>query len=229
MSYIWKEYSSDITYRAAYGEDILSPFIEDSYDIDYYNKAHKIRYVNPVIRFIKIFAPIQAYYRGLSLEEQKKFERVKNSLDNVLFHMLAQLDRKRGIHWYDVQEWMLEQDITSGFYGEKVKKLYEKQPVNYQSIIVKYLRRYNKFAGRKMFFREAVTDCFDNVKIYFYEHEMKFLIYLPQIENTSDKELLELLEWFFLDATANVRVFWQYHFGIIGRSTTMRIGNIAIY
>ncbi len=40
---------------------------------------------------------------------------------------------------------------------------------------------------------------------------------------------MRLLEFFLLGLGAGLRIFWAYHFGIIGKNNTMSIGTIEIY
>lgn len=218
MSYIWKNYKSNDRFEA--DEAPFSPYIEEGP-----RSLDGRRLINPIIRFDDIFSPIMsAVVQGVGSKEQWR------EVENILFHYLAQLDRKCGIHYFSVIEYFIERDLLQGKYGEWAKNAYENLSEKDKISVKHYLRKHIEANGKELFFRDAVQEIFPGSATYFFEEDDKrFIVYIPQLENKENVEALELLKYLFMEVTADVRVFWGYHFGIIGKNNTMRIGNIAIY
>lgn len=204
MKYIWSDYSAEKFYRAETDARKISPYLELQGEI-----------FNPWLRFSKIFSPL--------------IEMQNPEIENLLAHFLAQLDRKCGASVGAVQAEILGAEIETGACGESARRLYLNLTDAEKKIVAEILRRYENSGRRKIFFREAVQEFFPAAAIYFNQRDKKFLLYLPQPENSSDAGKISLLKILFLDATAELRIFWAKHFGIIGREKTMRLGNLALY
>ena len=225
--YIWKNYSPDTRYEVA--ETPFSPYIED------FGEAAPVRQVNPLIRFSSIFNPLIQRGSSYSNSQSEKAEisetaeEKRREIENILFHYLAQLDRKCGIHADSLLEYVIGEALERGDYGRRAAELYCGLNPKYQAVLQHYLLCQFLENGRKLYYREAVCACFNRARLYYYEEDKQFLLYLPQAENEADRDLIELIGWLFLEMSSKVRVFWQYPFGIIGRSKTMIISNMQLY
>ena len=104
MSYIWSDYKENTKYILALKENIFSPFLETGPETNEY--VH----VNALIRFRDIF-----YNNGQEIELQEE-------VVDVLFHLLATLDRCCGIHEEQVEELLLQKQILNGAYGQSNKQ-----------------------------------------------------------------------------------------------------------
>ena len=81
-----------------------------------------------------------------------------------------------------------------------------------------------------MTFRRALLVLFPNAVLYQIKADRKkLLLYLKMDKNKTDERMLQLIEDMFLPVSYHLRVFWKYHFGIIGVDDTMKIDEIAIY
>ncbi len=209
MKYIWSEYSAARAYRAEVDARKISPY-QEILECD-----EKICVFNPWLRFSEIFSPLA--------------EIQDPEIENLLAHFLAQLDRKCGASVGTIRAEIFGEEIENGACGEKARRLYLNLPESEKKIVAEFLRRYEDSGRRRIFFREAVQEFFPAAAIYFNQRDRKFLLYLPQKETASDGEKISLLKILFLDATAELRVFWEKHFGIIGREKTMRLGQICLY
>ena len=218
--YIWEDYQPDKKYSVALtADEIFSPFIEN-FQLGY----EKERYVNPLIRFGDIFRPLFAEQAFQSIAKSDRKE-----LENILFHYLAQLDRKCGISYPAICYYLLDRKIMAGGYGAKIKELYAALQEKEQLTIQFYLYKYNQHKRRKYYYKEAVEALFPGSRLYFYQDEGKFLVYLPYAQSAYKQKLMQLVELLFMDLTVEVRLFWQYHFGIIGNQKTMILDEIEIY
>ncbi len=226
MNYIWNNYKKDLIYRI--DDNNFSPYIEDI-AID-----TKVRNVNPLIRFGEIFYPLVELFKVEEYNSEEG-EAFLYYIENIIFHYLAQLDRKTGIHRFSIEEFEIEEEIKRCYYGELVAKTYLKLIDSEKKIIKNFLRLQNYSNGRELFFREVIQKIFINSLCYFYPDDNKIIVYLPQRENDTNvngllnQEKFEMIQDLFIDVTANVKIFWEYHFGIINRDETMKIDNISIY
>lgn len=220
MNYIWNKYAQENKYIIAESSEIFSPYLENCHLVNEYPYC----LVNSNIRFSKIFSDfIQvAEKTNISIED-------RHQIENCLLHYLAQLDRKTGISKDVIEEYIIANDIKNGRYGTEIIEDFQKLPYSYQKNILYFLRKYYKNMGRNSYFDRVLKSIYQDAAVYYHNDDNLFLVYLPQAENKQDSICIKVLEYFFMDVTAQIRVFWQHHFGIIGRNETMKIGNIAIY
>lgn len=231
MNYIWNNYAEHNKYVV--NDEMLSPYAE--YIPNYNYGENGIQYINPLLRFDDIFDPLLSlldndieHGAGISNE-------IIESIENIIFHYLAQLDRKTGIHKFSIIEHIIEEELENGLYGKFVAECYKKLLPTEKIIVKKFLKLYNQSNGQKIYFNEIIQNIFPGSSCYFHEEDNNMVLFLPQTENfknvynLKNSEKLTCIEYLFLDVTTNLRVFWQHHFGIIGRNETMKIGNIAIY
>ena len=81
-----------------------------------------------------------------------------------------------------------------------------------------------------MVFRRAVKVLFPEAILYqIREERRKILLYLEGGKTRQRENALDFARDMFLPLNYELRVFWQYHFGIIGVDDAMRLGEIAIY
>lgn len=211
MKYIWQNYDAENDFYV--DTKPFSPYLEVSY-----TGAKKIG-VNPCLRFYKIFSPLSEN------TDDKNFEQ----LENCLFHYLAMLDLKSGIHLTSMHERKLDEEICNGVYGKNAREIYLELREDERRIILIYLQRHDAAQGLQTFFFDAVLQFFPTAKFYFYEWEKKFLIYIPASATVHNQNLLELLIFFLFDMGADYEIFWNCHFGIIDNAEKMKIDNIVIY
>lgn len=211
MKYIWQNYSAENNFRVEINP--LSPYLEVG------NVGEKIFGVNPIPRFYDIFYPLFENYSPERFSE----------LENCLFHYLAKLDLKNGLHRVSIFEHLLDKEIREKIFGERARELYLSLAEDEQRIFLIYLRRHEAAQGLKNFFFDATQTFFPETKFYFHEWERKFLFCIPANETEHNQNLMELLIFFFMDMGVAYEIFWNSHFGIIGDAETTRIGDFLIY
>lgn len=211
MRYIWQNYSSENNFYVE--EKPLSPYLEVG------NFEGKNIGVNPAPRFYKIFSPLYENSR------EKKF----TSLENCLFHYLAQLDLKSGLHLTSLFEQKLDGEIRKNVFGSRAREIYLSLEENERRIFLIYLQRHEAAQGLKNFFFDAVLHFFPKTKFYFHEWEEKFLFCIPQRQTERNEKLMELLIFLLFDMGTSYEIFWNCCFGIIGESETMKLDEIVIY
>lgn len=208
MNYLWTDYRRDAFYFS--DTEPAFPFEERG------NGGG----INFLLRFCKIFFPL---FKSFTPESRREVE-------NIFYHFLAQLDRNCGKHKFSFVEELLEQELAKNFYGDRAGDIFRQLTSNEQRKIARLLRLQEECEGRNLFFREAVKEFFPDAKIYFYKDEEKFLLWLPQQENSKRKGILELLTILFLEISCKPpEIFWENHFGIIDAPETMRLNQVVIF
>ena len=61
------------------------------------------------------------------------------------------------------------------------------------------------------------------------KEEKTLLLYIEKKENETEKGKLRFVKEMFLPVGYDLRVFWRYHFGIIGVEGAMQMDEIALY
>ena len=218
MDYLWRNYNPQMKYQLDFSMNQSEPHIEVS------SRKDNVAVINPLPRFAKIFRALLSR-KDLCLEKKSEVQ----ELANCLFHFLAQSDRLSGISSALVVEDELEFELLNGKYGNCIKNSFCNLNRERQRIILDFLRRQEDSKGSRLYFREAVKNIFPQAGIYYHSPDKIFLLYLPQDENSTDSDCINLLVNLFLDVTAKWQIYWKYPFGIIGRKQTMQINKMRLY
>lgn len=79
-------------------------------------------------------------------------------------------------------------------------------------------------------FRKGVLILYPDAMLYQIKKEpKKLLIYIRNPKTEKGERQLQFVQNMFLPVGFELRVFWQYHFGIIGAEGTMRLNEMALY
>lgn len=178
--------------------------------------------VNTYFRFYEIFKDFYG-------PEQSEFYGLRESLANLILHMLAQNDVCSGMTREDYHKRMLGAEILEGRFGETAKEVY---------LLLDYAQREKLLSGWLNCFRvgSALPVFLDMVhglvddSIVYYNNDLIDEIYIytrQKKEKHLEQRILFLVDT-FLDFKYDVEIFYEYHFGIIGVEETMSIDEIAI-
>lgn len=220
MDYLWTDYRRELFY---FSDTVPAfPFEERTTFTKQERGGQSVESVgiNFLLRFGEIFLPL---FKNFAPENRYEIE-------NIFYHFLAQLDRNCGKHKFTFVEELLEQELAKNFYGDRAGEIFRQLDSSAKRKVARLLRLQEECEGRKLFFREAIQEFFAGAKIYFYEDEEKFLLYLPQAESSDGKKIIELSTILFLDISCRTpEIFWKNHFGIIGEPETMRLDQTIIF
>lgn len=211
MSYIWSNYKENTKYILALKENIFSPFLETGPETNEY--VH----VNALIRFRDIF-----YNNGQEIELQEE-------VVDVLFHLLATLDRCCGIHEEQVEELLLQKQILNGAYGQNNKQDFYILSDEDKWRFLHYLRLQNAESCRKLYFKEVLNSILPGNICYFDSDTQVLLVYVPFKKAPKTEAIVRLIDNFFLDVTTRTKYYFQIPFGIIGYDDTLRQGYTLMY
>lgn len=150
--------------------------------------------------------------------EEKKYEEIENEM---LF-ILGKLDFLRGIN----KKTIMEKFILEKIFQEKDMSFLTENEKKY---IVRGYYKISKTLDNTSVFLEVLKNFFPYSYIYNYKETNEILIYLSVEKNEINLKKIQLIIDIFLDITILTRLFWRYHFGIIGNEETMKLNQIEIF
>ncbi len=218
MSYLWDEYSVDLTYCLA--EKDFSPYAECL-------SVHSgEREINGLFRFGHIFSRLAKHMEGNDGEKEAI---------SLLFHILANYDFLSGVTERDICISMQEEAILRGDYGSRIRELYGKLGRHQKYVTLKYMEKKRVSQGRKGYAFEAAREMLRGI-LYYSCKSRCLLIFIPAARGDKSgedggctcEEVYELWKALFLDHWMEIEPVWGRHFGIIGCDNTMRIGELQI-
>ncbi|MBQ7609320.1 MAG: hypothetical protein IJU76_15335 [Desulfovibrionaceae bacterium] len=225
MDYLWTDYARERIYeindRPGYPYEERDPY-----------PGKGAIGINPTKRFLHIFLPLLEFFLNRENEQgmAREDDRCRRSLENVLLHVLAQIDRCCGLHAFSLQEDVLEQAINRGEYGTDIAKAMVVLTVEEKRSILHLLRRQEEEDGRRLFYREALQVLFPGTHAYFDSDEQCFLLCLPVSESDRGRKRLTLLEMLFSDITEGPkRILWGQHFVVLGKAKDACLDKAVVY
>lgn len=179
--------------------------------------------VNTYCRFYSIF-------RNLYHPEQREFPHIRESLTNLILHILAGNDIKKGMTRDGYYKKMLVSDIEKGISGKLIKLVFLQLDQDEQEILLGgWLRNYRVGSSLSIFIDMIHGLLEDSIVYHNNDHPDEILIYTGMRHTTKTEQKIQCLIELFLDIRYHVEIFYEYHFGVIGIEDTMTIDEIAIY
>ena len=201
-----------------------SPFYEQAFSCLNETKVEEaVIELNLLVRFAEIFQYILA-------EDNRQYPQFEKYLIDAALHMILHADIYHGVSKRDIYIRKLTQEIENGTYWKRAAEEFKLIPFEKRSRIATLVLNQIQTGASVMTFRRALLVMFPNAVLYQIKAERKkLLLYLKMDKNKTDERMLQLIEDMFLPVSYHLRVFWKYHFGIIGVDDTMKIDEIAIY
>ena len=201
-----------------------SPFYEQAFSYLNETKVEEaVIELNLLVRFAEIFQYILA-------EDNRQYPQFEKYLIDAALHMILHADIYHGVSKRDIYIRKLTQEIENGTYWKRAAEEFKLIPFEKRSRIATLVLNQIQTGASVMTFRRALLVLFPNAVLYqIKEDRKKLLLYLKMDKNKTDERMLQLIEDMFLPVSYHLRVFWKYHFGIIGVDDTMKIDEIAIY
>ena len=186
-------------------------------------QGEKVIGVNTYCRFYSIF-------KHMYQPDQKEFPYLRNSLTNLILHLLAENDARRGMTKEEYYKKLLIRDIQSGVFGKEAIQVFAHMEKEEQDKLMSgWLRSYRTGSSLAIFI-DMVHSLIDNSIVY---HNNDFpeelLVYTSSKTTDELEQRLQFLIELFLDIQYRVEIYYEYHFGIIGMEDTMQIDEIALY
>lgn len=121
------------------------------------------------------------------------------------------------------------QEIRSGIYGKENRELFDELDSRRQDKLCYYICKMIHSHANVMLYSRCVTDLLEKGIVYFHIAKPEtLLIYVGCSKNTRDSRLLTLIDHMLLPLPYNTQIFWEHHFGVIGRAETLQYGAVQI-
>lgn len=201
-----------------------SPFYEQSFSCINETQVHSNTIeLNLLFRFADIFQEILA-------ENAQELPQLNKYLIDAALHMILYTDLHHGLTKRDVYILRILYELQQGIYWEEIAKRLEVIPEGNRNRIATLLLNQIQTGSSLKMFRRGVLVIYPDALLYQIKKDRKkLLLYLKEEKTEKDEEKLLLIKDLFLPIGYDLRVFWKYHFGIIGVEDAMRIDETAIY
>jgi hypothetical protein len=211
MAYIWENYSIDKNYKVG---NSVCPYIE------VYNDSVTYVEVNPLIRFSEIFELLHD-------EEIIGYIDKMDSLDNVVFHYLAQFDKNKGMNYKQGIIEKIREEICEGYFGNVAKQFWCGLNLRDREIVLYELAQ-RLLNDKEIFFMETMERLFAVSSMCYEKNTNTYYIYIGAEETDYNTKKYELVKHLFWNKNLPIKPIWNVHYGIVGIRETMMIDNIQI-
>ncbi len=179
--------------------------------------------VNTYYRFYPIF-------KNMFCPEIEEEREIRNSLTNLMLHMLAENDVRKGMTKEEYYKKMLIADIEKEVFGKEAKEVFQKMEKQKQERLLSgWLRTYKVGSSLSIFIDMIQSLIEDSIVYHNNDCPEEILVYTRHKKTETLEQRMQFLIELFLDIKYHVEVYYECHFGIIGVDETMKIGEIAIY
>jgi hypothetical protein len=201
----------------------LSPYMEMSFEN--LNETDLITEVevNPYYRFLEVF---EAYYHPDNLEDLE----IRDILFDIIIHYLAELDSYMGVTKREYHINFVIRDIEAGIFGDASREQFKSCTfLEKKHIANNVLRLY--ITGEGVFlFQDSIKKLFEKATIFanISDKDM-LLLYLAVPETREREQKVQLLKTLFLPFKYEIKIYWEYLFGVLGVPGLMKQGEILMY
>ena len=179
--------------------------------------------VNTCDRFYEIF-------KDLFGPDLTEIPELRESLTNLVLHLLAENDVRRGMSREEYYKKLLAEDIRAGIYGVSVCCVFKSLSKEERETLLGGWLRSFRTGSSLIIFTDMVHKLIKNSIVYRNRACPDEILLYTGLKKTYELEQkLELLRNLFLDVHYHLEIFYAYHFGILGLDCTMETGEIAIY
>lgn len=183
-----------------------------------------IQSVNSFCRYEKITAPL------LDNEYIEGYQKEKEVVLDVLMHYLILLDMKSGICKKDVLADYIAKELEQGGYGREAEKLFLRLSKEQRGTLCYYMLQQLDTGSSLALFQTVLKSFFEDAAVYKVKGVHKnILIYMGEEQKEELEDMVNGIEELFLPIGYRVRFFWKKHFGVVGSTETMRLGQIEIF
>lgn len=201
-----------------------SPFYEQSFSCINENsvETNEIE-LNLLYRFADIFQEVLA-------EDGAELQELKKHLIDIVLHILLYTDLRHGLSIREIYIRRLTEELLDGSFWEAGAKEFQMISSQKQKRLATLVLSQMQTGSSLLIFRRSVLILFPDAILYqVKEDRKKLLLYLMDKPEDHKKRMIQFVQDMFLPLSYNIRIFWEYHFGIIGVEGTMNIDELAIY
>lgn len=203
-----------------------SPFYEPSFPcINEQPPDSGLIELNLLYRFSDIFQEILA-----PGSDRGEYEEFRAYFVDAALHAILFTDLRHGLSKRDVYIRRIRQDLCEGIFWEEAALRFRAIDFREQSRLAALLLVQMETGSSLDIFRRAVLILHPDAMLYQMKSERKKLLLYLSGEKTEKREnAMKFIQDVFLPVGFELRIFWQYHFGVIGVEETMRPDETALY
>ena len=179
---------------------------------------------------------VNAYYRfgtvlsSLLREEMDGYAEIRDVLFDILTHYLSELDLSSGLCRTEYYMRFLGEDVLVGLFGRANAERFGCFSRKERRLVMAELLRVYRVGTSMRLFAQLLRELYPNSIVYLDARDVReLLVYVGKKQTKALFGQLELLCDLFVPADYDVKLFWEYHFGLIGTPETMEIGQIMMY
>lgn len=201
-----------------------SPFYEQSFSSLNENRIDSDEIeLNLLFRMADIFQEIIH-------NEYKDMPQWKSYLVDAALHVLLHSDLRHGVTKREIYIRKLLEEMENGIFWGTLAEEFQFIPMDRRSRIATLIFNQMQTGSSLRNFRRGLLIMFPDAVLYqIKEDRRKLLLYLKDSPTEEVERRLQFVQDMFLPIGFDLRVFWKYHFGIVGIDDTMQIDEIAIY
>ena len=220
----WKE--EELFFRQA---QEYSPFFEPSFScVNEQQIDSGTIELNLLYRFADMFQDILApEHIGLKEEEYEEFRMF--FVDAVL-HAVLYTDLRHGLSKRDLYIRKIREELLDGTFWKEAAGTFRQIEHLKQNRLAALLLSQMETGSSLIIFRRAVLILYPEAMLYQMRYERKkLLLYLSSRKTDAGEQVMRLVQDLFLPTGFELRIFWQYHFGVIGIEDAMKLDETALY
>lgn len=201
-----------------------SPFYEQAFACLNEKNIHDNEIeLNLLFRFAHIFQEILA-------ENGKDFPQFDRYLIDAALHDILYTDLRHGLTKRDIYIRRVMEELEDGTFWKDAAEEFLLIPHEKRNRLAALVLNQMQTGSSVMSFRRGVLVLFPDAILYQIRADRKkLLLYLKENRTEVNERMICFVKDMFLPVSYELRVFWKYHFGIIGVDGAMKIDEIAIY
>ena len=178
--------------------------------------------MNPYYRFYHMF-------KELCHPDQEEFPRLRESMFNMIFHLLAENDILSGMTRKEYYKELLFRDIREGLYGPLIPEeigLFDRN--GRETLLSGMLRQYETGSSLDIF-KDMMEDLIEESIVYQSNDDFReILVFAGQREEEGIRKKMDLLIRLFVELPYHVEIYYEHHFGIMGIDCTMEMDEMVL-
>lgn len=204
--------------------EYISPYMEINQEhLNFLKEKIEIE-VNPFLRFNNILSNM------IDINIEKNYEEIRKILFNVISHILANIDLYEGMNKRIIISRKISKEIENGEYGNDIQNLFNEFSRNEKIKISNAIYDLYKHSNGMIAFENILRKIFPDSIVYNEKlSDTKLILYIGNKKTEKNKRKFKLLQKIFLPLGLNCKIYWEYHFGVIGVDETSKIEDFSIF
>lgn len=209
-----------------------SPYYEQSFSLinkDKVETGELLVEINSLYRFSHIFQEILHPQFMQNSQYANLIPFIIYMFDTII-HYLSEIDLRHGLTKREFYVRKIRSELKAGVFGKVAQSGILQMNKALQFKMANEVLTQMQTGSNMACFRRAVLAAFPNSFLYQSNFDKsKLFLYIGKAKNEPREKQVKFILENFLPLGFNIRVFWKYHFGIMGVDTTMNKDEIAIF